>query len=172
MTDLSPPPWHWLDLALGAGLVVIAVNAARRGFVREVATLAGLAAGVLLASRAATPLADLLAGHVGRPPLADELAYLGVVVLVVVGANAVAGALRPAVNVPGLPMADQVGGLALGLAEGAAVLGLLLLLATRFGLVAPGTHALDGSTLAPLLLRWWLTIAAALPPALGAPRGL
>ena len=172
MADLAPQDWHWLDLALVAGLLVIGLNAARRGFIREVATLAGLAGGVLLAGRAARPLADLLAQHVERPPFAEELAYVAVVVLVVIGANTIASALSPALRLPGLPVADRVAGLALGLAEGAAGLGLALLLATRIGLIASGTHALDGSTLAPLLLRWWLTVAAALPPALRVPGAL
>jgi hypothetical protein len=80
--------------------------------------------------------------------------------------------LRGALALPGLPVADRVAGLALGVIEGAAGLGLLLLLATRLGVAGLGGLPFDGSALAPVFLRWWLVVATALPPELGMPRGL
>ena len=53
-------------------------------FVGRMTSLLGLVGGLLLAGRAATPLADLVAERFGRPPIADELAYLAIVVLVMV----------------------------------------------------------------------------------------
>ena len=53
--------------------------------------------------------------------------------------------------------------------EGAAGLGLLLLMATRVGVIGSGVCALEGSTLAPVLVRCWLSVSALLPPELGAP---
>ena len=63
-------------------------------------------------------------------------------------------------------------GLAFGVLEGAAGLGLALLAVTRLTAIGVGAHLLDGSALAPILLRWWLVVAASLPPALGVPRSL
>jgi uncharacterized membrane protein required for colicin V production len=164
--------WHPLDVLLGACLAVVALNAARRGFVREAGTLIGLVVGLATAGRFSGQVADLLAEQVGRLPLLDELAYALVVGVVAAGLTVLAGALRGALRWPGLPLADRVAGLALGVIEGAAALGLLLLLGTRLGLVGMGAVSFDGSALAPVFLRWWLVVAEALPPELGMPRSL
>ena len=164
--------WHPLDVALGVCVVMVALNAARRGFVREVGTLVGLAVGLVAAGRFAAQVADVLAEHVGRPPLLDELAYAVVVGVVAAGITVLAGALRGTLRLPGLPVADWLAGLALGVIEGAAALGLLLLLGTRLGLLDTGPVPLDGSILAPIFLRWWLVVATALPPEFGMPRGV
>ncbi|MDP8922912.1 MAG: CvpA family protein [Chloroflexota bacterium] len=164
--------WHPLDVALGVCLAIVALNAARRGFVREAGTLVGLAIGLAVAGRFGPQVADRLAEQVGRLPLLDELAYALVVGLVAAGATVLAGVLRGTLRLPGLPIADHLAGLALGVIEGAAALGLLLLLAMRVGLVDLISVPLDGSTLAPVFLRWWLIIATALPPELGMPRSI
>lgn len=168
--------WHWLDLALGICVAVIALNAARRGFVREAGTLVGLGVGLVLAGRHALALADFLARDLGRLPLLDEAAWLAIVVLSASAAALLAGTIRRALLLPGIGIADRLFGLAFGVLEGAAGLGLALLSVGRLsslGLslgIAPPTF--DGSTLAPVLLRWWLVVAAALPPDLGVPRSL
>ena len=164
--------WYPLDVALGVCLALVALNAARRGFVREAGTLVGLVIGLAVAGRFALQVSDLLAERVGRLPLLDELAYALVVGIVAAGITVLAGALRGTLRLPGLPVADRVAGLALGVIEGAAALGLLLLLGTRLGLLGMGPVPFDGSTLAPVFLRWWLVIATALPPELGMPRSL
>ena len=162
--------WHPLDVALGVCLVIVALNAARRGFVREVGTLVGLASGLLVAGRFALQVSELLTEQVGRLPLLDELAHALVIGVVAASIAMLAGILRGTLTLPGLPVADRLAGLALGVIEGAAALGLLLLLGTRLGLLGMGPIPFDGSTLAPVFLRWWLVIAAALPPELGMPR--
>lgn len=176
MPSMPPLPtfvgrdWHPLDVALGVCVVMVALNAARRGFVREVGTLLGLAVGLVVAGRFALQVADLLAEQVGRQPFLNELAYALVVGVVAAGVTVVAGALRGTLRLPGLPIADRLAGLALGAIEGAAALGLLLLLGTRLGLLDMSPIPFDGSTLTPVFLRWWLVIAAMLPPELGMPR--
>jgi uncharacterized membrane protein required for colicin V production len=181
MLDLSSLPsrlpidtagWHWLDLTLGLVLAGVAANAARRGFVREAGTLLGLGVGVLLAGHYALALADLVASKVGALPLLDDAAWLAIVLISTAVAALLAGSIRSALPLPGIGVADRVFGLAFGVLEGAAGLGLMLLFVGRsgvFGLRPPG---FDGSTLAPVLLRWWLVVAASLPPELGVPRHL
>jgi uncharacterized membrane protein required for colicin V production len=164
--------WHWLDMTLGLGLVVVALNAARRGFVREAGTLVGVALGLILASRHALALADFLAREIGRLPFLDDAAWLAIVVVSASVTALLAGVLRNALALPGIGLADRVFGLAFGVLEGAAVLGLGLLFVVRLSAIGVGAHALDGSALAPILLRWWLVVAASLPPELGVPRVL
>jgi uncharacterized membrane protein required for colicin V production len=172
MPDLIPRDWHWLDVALGSVLALVALNAGHRGFVREAGTLVGLAVGLIVAGRVTLPLVDLLAAQFGRPPLADEIVYVALVGLLGAVASLIAGSVRASLRLPGFRLADHLAGLALGVAEGAAGLGLVLFFATRLGTIAPGAHVLDGSMLAPIVVRWWLAVAAVLPPELGAPRTL
>ena len=164
--------WHWLDLTLGLCLASVALNAARRGFVREAGTLVGLAMGIVLAGRHSLELSDILAAQIGHLPLLDEAAWLAIVLLSTSVAALLAGSLRSALPLPGIGVADRVFGLAFGVLEGAAGLGLVLLFVGRLGAFGLRPPAFDGSALAPVLLRWWLVVAAALPPELGVPRTL
>ena len=160
---LDTAGWHWLDLTLGLVLASVALNAARRGFVREAGTLLGIGVGVLLAGRYGLALADLVASRTGTLPLLDDAAWMAIVLL---------SASVAALPLPGIGVADRVFGLAFGVLEGAAGLGLMLLVVGRFGALGLRPPGFDGSTLAPVLLRWWLVVAAALPPELGVPRHL
>jgi uncharacterized membrane protein required for colicin V production len=162
--------WHWLDLTLGLCLAAVSLNAARRGFVREAGTLVGIGVGVLLAGRYGLAIADLVAAEIGRLPLLDEAAWLAIVLLSASVAAVLAGTIRSLLPLPGIGVADGVFGLAFGVLEGAAGLGLGLLFVGRFGAFGLHPPTFDGSLLAPVLLRWWLVVAASLPPELGVPR--
>ena len=164
--------WHWLDVTLIVCLAFVVLNAARRGFVREAGTLLGLGVGLVLAGRYALALADLAAAEIGQLPLLDDATWLAIVLLSASIAALLAGLLRSWLPLPGIGVADRMFGLAFGLLEGAAGLGLMLLFVGRIGALGLRPPAFDGSTLAPVLLRWWLVIAAALPPELGVPRHL
>lgn len=162
--------WHWLDLTLGICLVVVALNAARRGFVREAGTLVGVAVGLVLAGRHALTVSDVLGQQIGRLPFLDDATWLAIVLLCASVAAFLAGVLRRALILPGIGMADRVFGLVFGVLEGAAGLGLAVLFVDRLKALGLFAHTLDGSSLAPILLRWWLVVAASLPPELGIPR--
>ena len=169
MADDLARDWHWLDMALGVGVVIIALNAGRRGFVREAGTLLGLGIGLVLAARLAPALVERVGDRFGPVPFAGEVAYAVTVLLVAVASSAAAEVLRSLLCLPGFSFVDRLAGLGLGLVEGAAGLGLLLLMATRVGVIGSGVRALEGSTLAPVLVRCWLSVSALLPPELGAP---
>jgi uncharacterized membrane protein required for colicin V production len=164
--------WHWLDITLGVCLAVVALNAARRGFVREAGTLVGIALGVLLAGRHGLALADLVAAEVGPLPLLDEAAWLTIVLVSASVAALLFGMIRSSLPLPGIGVADRFFGLAFGVLEGAAGLGLVLLFVGRLGALGLHPPAFHGSLLAPVFLRWWLVVAASLPPELGVPRTL
>ena len=164
--------WHWLDITLIVCLAFVVLNAARRGFVREAGTLLGLGIGLVVAGRYALALADLAAAEIGDLPLLDDAAWLAIVLLSASVAALLARFLRSWLPLPGISVADRLFGLAFGLLEGTAGLGLMLLFVGRLGPLGLRPPGWDGSTLAPVLLRWWLVIAAALPPELGVPRHL
>lgn len=164
--------WHWLDVTLGVCLAFVVLNAARRGFVREAGTLIGLGVGLVLADQYALTLSDLAAARLGNLPLLDDASWLAILLLSASVATLIAGSLRDWLPLPGIGVADHLFGLAFGLLEGAAGLGLMLLFVSRVGMLGLHAPAFDGSLLAPVMLRWWLVVAAALPPELGVPRQL
>ena len=164
--------WHWLDVTLGICLAFVVLNAARRGFVREAGTLIGLGVGLVLADQYALALSDLAAEKLGDLPLLDDAAWLAIILLSASVAALMADTLRTWLPLPGIGVADRLFGLAFGLLEGAAGLGLVLLFVNRIGVLGLRAPAFDGSLLAPMMLRWWLVVAAALPPELGVPRHL
>jgi membrane protein required for colicin V production len=169
---LDPAGWHWLDVTLVICVLFVALNAARRGFVREAGTLIGLGGGLVLAGRYSLVLVDLIAAEVGPLPLLDDAVWLGIVLLCGSVAALLASSLRASLPLPGIGIADRCFGLAFGVLEGAAGLGLVLLSAGRLGVLGLQAPGYDGSILAPVLLRWWLVVAASLPPELGFPRTL
>jgi uncharacterized membrane protein required for colicin V production len=150
----------------------VVLNAARRGFVREAGTLIGLGVGLVLADQHALTLADLAAEKLGDLPLLDDASWLAIVLLSASVAALMADVIRTWLPLPGIGVADRLFGLAFGLLEGAAGLGLVLVFVNRIGVLGLRAPAFDGSLLAPMMLRWWLVVAAALPPELGVPRHL
>ena len=108
----------------------------------------------------------------GQLPLLDEAAWVVIVLLCTSLGALIAETVRSWLPLPGIGLADRLFGLAFGMLEGAAGLGLVLLFVGRFGALGLRAPAYDGSLLAPVLLRWWLVIAAALPAELGMPRAL
>ena len=110
----------------------------------------------------------LAAGKLGDLPLLDDASWLAIVLLSASVTTLIAGFIRNWLPLPGIGVADRLFGLAFGLLEGAAGLGLML----RVGVLGLRAPAFDGSLLAPVMLRWWLVVAAALPPELGVPRHL
>lgn len=164
--------WHWLDVTLGICLAFVVLNAARRGFVREAGTLIGLGFGLVLADQYALALSDLAVEKLGDLPLLDDASWLAILLVSASLASLVAGFVRDWLPLPGIGVADHLFGLAFGLLEGAAGLGLVLLFVNRIGMLGLQAPFFDGSLLAPVMLRWWLVVAAALPPELGIPRHL
>jgi hypothetical protein len=159
VAELRWPEWHWLDVTLGVVLAVVVINSTRRGFVREGATLVGLAIGMAIGDRFTVPVADLIASYTGRLPLMDELAKVVIIIWCIAGAGLAASLLRSTLQLPGFGVTDRVGGLALGVAEGSTILGMALAFSVRLGLAGLDPGGFDGSTLAPILLRWWITVA-------------
>lgn len=108
-----------VDFVLGIGLAALAVRGWVRGFVKESFDLIGLILGVWIAFRLNAPLGDFLTDSFGVTP---EVARIGagVLLFVLFGAALAIGAhfLTRVMKLPGLNMANRVGGAAVALAWG------------------------------------------------------
>ena len=123
------------DLVDVIALAVLAVAVLRGlwiGLVREVFSIAALAAAILAFRALREPVAALIAERTTWDPLVATAAAGGVVVIGALLFVTIAGAIvRRLVGAAGLGAIDRIGGGVLGAAEGALVVGLALLAVTE-----------------------------------------
>ncbi|HKX75616.1 MAG TPA: CvpA family protein, partial [Acidimicrobiia bacterium] len=140
-----------IDFVLGAFLAGLAVRGWRRGLLRELLDLAGLVLGAALAFRLAGPVGDFLTDRFG---LTSEWARLGagavLFVGVGVGLSIAARVLGRALVLPGLRLANGLGGAAVGALWGAVLLSVALTLAGAVPLEEV-TEAVEESRVASLV---------------------
>lgn len=146
ITVASLTAFDWVLVTL---VVVSALMAFRRGFIRVLFSLGGLVAGILLASWNYVSLATWLHRWVTSLPMAQILAYLSILLGVWILFAMVAGFVRKAVKAVGLGFADRLLGAAFGAVRGA-LLGIALLMA--LAAFAPDSGWARRSVLAPHFL--------------------
>jgi len=127
---------HWLDIILVIPLLWTAYKGFTRGLIMEVTRLLALVAGVYLAARFATLLADYLYRNTSLtndflPIIAFAVILVGVMVLVYFFGKMLEGMLKMAA----LGWADKASGAFFGIARGVFLLSLLLMLLNRFSLL-------------------------------------
>src|SRR5262245_29306766 len=121
------------------------------GFIRQVLALAGLAAGLVFASRYSAGVADALSSFVTSDTLARVLGFGIVLIGVSAAASLLASLLRRFVGLLFLGWLDYLAGGLLGLLQGLVVCTIFLLAAATFPL-ALWTPAVADSQFAPLLV--------------------
>ncbi|MGQ0847955.1 MAG: CvpA family protein [Actinomycetota bacterium] len=115
------------DFVLGAILAVLALSGWRRGLLRGALDFAGLVIGTLAAFRFARPVGNYLTDRFGVGP---EWATVGSALGMFVGIGLLLGilarALSAVVGLPGLNLANRIGGALLAVAWGAVLLTVLV----------------------------------------------
>ncbi|HWZ50080.1 MAG TPA: CvpA family protein [Granulicella sp.] len=110
---------NWFDWMLVAVLVYSTVAAFLRGFFREIFSLAGLVAGILLAGWNYPAVADRLSAWLGISLTTAEIAaFLLIAVLVMVGCGLVGKVLATTARTIGLGFLDRLLGAGFGFARG------------------------------------------------------
>jgi uncharacterized membrane protein required for colicin V production len=112
-----------LDFVLGAGLAGLAVRGWIRGFVREVLDLVGLVLGIWVAFTLGRPLGNFLSDQFG---VSSEVARIGsgILLFVLFGVAMGIGAhfLSQVMRLPGLNLANRIGGSAVAALWGVALI--------------------------------------------------
>jgi len=125
------------------------IQAFFRGLLREIFSIIGLAAGILLAAWNYPFLASLLARFITNPAIANVVAFLliaaGVMVVAAIGGRMV----HTAAHAIGLGFFNRLGGAAFGLARGWLACVAVLMAVTAF---LPPTDWVKNSRLAPYFL--------------------
>ncbi len=137
------------DWLLLAPLAYSTVQAFLRGFVRELFSLSGLIAGVLLAAWNYTRLASPLQAVISNPAVANVAAFLLIGAGVMVAAAIIGRLIHATAHAVGLGFFNRLGGAAFGLLRGY-LIGVVILMAISAFL--PGTELVKNSRLAPYFL--------------------
>jgi membrane protein required for colicin V production len=125
----DPKAWNLFDWLLVAILVYSTVAAFLRGFFRELFSLVGLIAGILLASWNYPTLADRILGWLDISlPLANIAAFLLIVLTVMILCGLTGRLLSTTARTIGLGFLDRLLGAGFGLARGF-LLGVALMMA-------------------------------------------
>ncbi len=139
------------------------ISALRRGAIRELFSLVGLVAGLLLASWNYQSVAPYLRQWITSPPTADAAAFLGVLGTVSLLCAVVGRLLRSGAHAAGLGLFDRLGGAAIGFVRGTLACVALLMACTAF---LPAQTALQNSRLTPYLLAAAHGVSFVVPPEL------
>ena len=106
-----------IDFLLGTYLAGLSVRGWLRGLVRELMDLVGLVAGIVVAFRASGPVGDYLNTTYGMSPETARLVAAGLLFLVVGAiAGILAHLLSRIMSLPGLNLANRLGGVGVALA--------------------------------------------------------
>jgi membrane protein required for colicin V production len=137
------------DCLLVAVLAFSTIQAFFRGLLLELFSLAGLAAGVLLAAWNYALLASPLSRFITNPAVANAVAFLLVVIGVMVLAAILGRMMHTAAHAIGLGFFNRLGGAAFGLARGGLACVAILMALTAF---LPTADWLKNSRLTPYFL--------------------
>lgn len=119
----------WVDIAIPVIIAVSALLSLIRGFVREALSLAGWLAAFWIALNFAKNLADLFLSGISTPSLRIVVAFTLLFVVTLMLATLINHLARQLVKRTGLTSADRLIGVFFGVARGAVVISVLVLLA-------------------------------------------
>jgi membrane protein required for colicin V production len=135
-----------MDFVLGLALAAMLLRGWTRGFVREALDLVGLVLGIWIAFRLSAPFGEFLSDSFGMSP---EFARIGggVALFVLFGATLSIAAhyLSKMMSLPGLSMVNRVGGAAVAMAWGTAIVLILVSLISLLPIPAGWRRQLDES---------------------------
>lgn len=138
-----------LDWLLLAVLAYSTILAFMRGLFRELFSLVGLVAGILLASWNYPVLAIKLTRLISAAPVADVVAFLLIAIGVMIFASLLGKLMHSTADAVGLGFFDRAGGAGFGLVRGF-LLGVAILMAAAAFL--PQSNSFKNSQLAPYFL--------------------
>jgi membrane protein required for colicin V production len=149
-----------IDWIMIACILLSVVLAAKSGLIVEVFSLAGLIAGLMVASWDYQRVLPWFSGWVHSAPLAEAFAFIAVALAVMLAAAIAGHLVRWSVRSVGLGWADRIGGAAFGLVKGCALVTVAVMTMAAFW---PNSTWLRESYLAPGFLSLAHSAAAVAP---------
>ena len=149
---------NWLDIVIIIALIIPIFTGLKQGLIKAALSLAGLIVGVVLASNFYKLLAGVL-GFIPNENIANIVAFILILAIVMVIANVLAALLKSTVRAMLLGWVDRLGGAIFGLFMGAIFMGALLSILVKF----LGEGLVTESMLAGVLLDKFPIILGLLP---------
>lgn len=149
---------NWLDIVIIIALVVPTFSGYMRGLVKSALSLAGLIAGVVLASNFYRELAGALT-FIDNPDIANIAAFIIILVAVLVIAHVLASLLRATIKAISLGWVDHAGGAVFGFLLGAIFISAILATIVKFF----GEGLVTESAVAAIMLDRFPAILGLLP---------
>lgn len=149
---------NWVDIAIIVYLAVSVLGGLMSGLIRSVLSLVGLVVGIVLASNFYQELAGLLT-FIHSENIANIVAFIIILGIVMIVAGIVGGVLRRILNVIKLGFIDKLGGAAFGLLMGVLSAGAFLALVIKL----TGTALIADSSMARFLLDSFPVVMSFLP---------
>lgn len=141
-----------LDFILGLFLAALLVRGWTRGFVREILDLIGLVVGLWIAFKLNAPFGDFLTRNFG---VTSEVARIGagIALFFLFGASLSVAAhyLSKVMNLPGLNMVNRVGGAAVAIGWGVALVVVIINVVRIFPIPDSWEDELDESTVSQMI---------------------
>lgn len=155
--------WNWIDWLLAIIVVVSIILAVKKGFVRELISLAAVIVGLVVAAveyhRAAAWFADLVKSH----EVALACGFLAIFIVVLIAGAIVSALAKLLIRTAGVEWFDRLMGAVFGLIRGVIVDSVILMVLVAFS-IKPA--AVSRSRLAPYVSAGARAIAFVMPKAL------
>lgn len=143
---------NWVDIVVGAFMILFLVAGTRRGFIREVTGFVGLVLAFVLAIAGAQIWAVMIADQLHfHPSVATVVSFILIFVLVFLLSRAAGGLIFKLIRKTPLGLLDRIGGSIIGLLKGGLILSLIFLILGTFSLPQAFSNSLDSSALTPPL---------------------
>ena len=149
---------NWLDIVIAIARVVPIVTGLMQGLIKAALTLVGLIVVVVLAGNFYQQLGGLLT-FISNPDIANIVAYIIILVLVVIAATIIASLLKITAKAITLGWLDHLGGAIFGFFMGAIFMGAILATFVKFF----GSGLITESVLATFLLDKFPIVLGFLP---------
>lgn len=120
---------QWLDLVILGIIAISAIISLMRGFVKEALSLTGWLAAIWVSITYSDKMADLLASTISTPSIRFVIAFTALFVATLLLSTLINYLVSQIVKKTGLSGTDRMIGVVFGVARGAAVVGILVLMA-------------------------------------------
>jgi membrane protein required for colicin V production len=153
---------HWFDVIAGIALLTGGMWSFCRGFTREILSILGFIAAIILASRGYPYVANHLGGFIAHPWLRQAVGFALIFLSTVILYVTITALLHRLVKAAGLSLPDRLLGGLFGILKVAVIITALCLVTAQF-FPPLATRLATHSLLAPVFLRAAVLLSALLP---------
>lgn len=144
---------NWIDILIGLFLIISLVQGIKAGLIKSIFTIAGIAAGLMVAIVYYVDGSRLILDFFDLPPfMADSISFILLFSATSVLIHALGFLAALVTRFSPLKLVDKIGGAGAGLVVGLAVVGVVLILLIAFPIFSAFPDYVEHSALAPYII--------------------